>query len=330
MRRRTILLGALVNAAAAVLGHVNFTRAANASPRRIGFITGGPPEIISPNVEHFVSALAELGWTEGRDFVVLYRGGAGRIEQYSTIVVELIAARIDLLVVQGPAELSAARAVTTTLPIIFIDVPDPIAVGAVASLARPGGNATGLSSIGVDLAEKRLELLAEIIPALRRAGEVITPGMSNGEAKLAASRAAADRLGIEVVAVVVQDAAAIEPALAEAAAAGIGGLLVQLNAITIVHREELTRLVGALRLPAIYEERRFVDAGGLMSYGGNVVANSRRAAVYADRIFNGFRPDELPVEQSTKFELVVNLQSAKALGLAVPSSLLARADEVIE
>jgi putative ABC transport system substrate-binding protein len=325
-----MFFGAAVTAAAAVLGHSNSAPAENTLPRRVGFFTGGPPEVLSPNVAHFVAGLAALGWTEGRDFVVLYRGGAGRVERYPAIVAELVAAGIDLLVIQGPAELSAARSVTTALPIVFIDVSDPIALGAVTSLARPGGNATGLSSIGVDLAGKRLELLAETVPALRRAGEVMTPDMSNGEAKLAASRAAAARLGIEIVAVVVRDAMAIESALAEAAGAGIGGLLVQLNAITIVHRERLVHLVAAHGLPAIYEDSRFVAVGGLMSYGGDVGVNSRRAAFYADRILKGARAGELPVEQATRFELVINVPVARALGLTIPPLLLARADEVIE
>jgi putative ABC transport system substrate-binding protein len=218
------------------------------------------------------------------------------------------------------------------VPIVFIDVPDPVALGAVESLARPNRNATGLSSLGVETAGKRLALLVEAVPGLRRIGEVMSRGMSNGEAKLTASRMAAAQLSgrPDVVPVVVQNPETMEAALDEAERAGVEGLLIQHNAITIVHRERLVGLIAARRLPAIYEDRRYVDAGGLMSYGTQVAANFHRAAFFVDRILKGTKPGDLPVELAVRFELVINAHAARTLGIAMPPALIALADEVVE
>jgi putative tryptophan/tyrosine transport system substrate-binding protein len=326
MRRRAILLG---TAAAAI---ATFVADAAASARRIGLVTGGPPDIPTPNLPHFVAALVSHGWIEERDFVVQYRGGAGRVDTLPAIIAELISEGTDLIVVQGPAELAAAVSTTMDLPIVFVDVADPIALGAVETLARPGRNATGLSSIGVELAAKRLQFLTEAAPSIRRIGEIMTPGMSNGEAKLAASQGAAAGLSgkPDVVPLVVQDPESFEAALKDAVASGVEGLLVQFNAITIVHREKLVKLIAARGLPAVYEDRRFVDAGGLISYGTDVTANYRRAASFVDRILRGAKPGDLPVERAARFEMVINTQAARALGVVLPPSLLALADEVLE
>jgi putative ABC transport system substrate-binding protein len=276
----------------------------------------------------FVQRLRELGWIEGRTIAILYRWADGRYERHGEIAAEFVRLKVDVIVTSGSAVVAVKRA-TSVIPIVFPTANEPVGSGLVASLARPGGNATGLSMQQTDLAGKRIELLREIVPGLRRLGILISAGNPGAALDRDQVRAAAGTLGLDVVIGEIERAEEIAPTF-ETFKGRADALYVVGDALMSTNRIRINTLALAARLPSMYPNRASVEAGGLVSYGPNFPDMYRRAGDYVDKILRGAKPADLPVEQPTKFDFVINLTTAKALGIDVPPMLLARADEVIE
>jgi putative tryptophan/tyrosine transport system substrate-binding protein len=298
-------------------------------PRRlptVGFLVPNTRSAASEWIDAFVLRMRELGWIEGRTVAIEYRWVEGHTERFAEIAAEFVQLKVDVVVTSGTALLAAKQA-TSVIPIVFAVANDPVGSGFVASLARPGGNVTGLSLQSTDLAGKRLELLREVVPGLRRImGHVGNPG---AVLEMAEVQAAARALGLEVATLEIRRAEDIAPAF-EALKSRVDALYIETDALISTHRIRINTLALAARLPTMHSVRAYVEAGGLMSYGPNYTDLFRRAADYVDKILRGTKPGDLPVEQPTKFDLVINLTTAKALGLTIPESFLLRADEVIE
>ena len=277
-----------------------------------------------------LQGLQQAGWTIGRNVHVETRWAAGDADRLRTYAAELVALAPDVIVTAGNAGTAPLLQATRTVPIVFVIVPDPVGAGFVDSLARPGGNATGFTSFEYGLSAKWLELLKEIAPSVRRAGVLRDPGLASGPAQFAAIQSVAPSLGVELSPVNVRDVAEIERAIAAFARAANGGLIVTGSALVAVYRHRIIELAARHQLPSVYVERSFVEAGGLISYGPDFLDQYRRAAGYVDRILKGEKPADLPVQAPTKYELIINLKTAKSLGLEIPTPVLARADEVIE
>ena len=277
----------------------------------------------------FLHGLHELGWTEGQNIKIDYRWhtSGGRIP---AIAEELIGLAPDVILTAGTSNLAAVQQASRTLPIVFVQVTDPVGGGFVASLARPGGNATGFAQFEYSLSGKWLELLKQVAPSVTRAGVLRNPAVASGIGQFSAIQSAALSQSVELTPIDVRDAGEIVRAVAEFARGSNGGLIVTSSAFNARRRDLICSLADRHRLPAIYPFRNFVTAGGLASYRPDQIDQFRRAAGYVDRILKGEKPADLPVQQPTKFELVINLKTAKTLGLTVPPMLLARADEVIE
>jgi ABC-type uncharacterized transport system substrate-binding protein len=298
-------------------------------PMTIGYLGGGTLASQRSWLEAFVHRLRELGWIDGRTIAIETRWGEGRAARYAEIAAELVALKVNIIVAGGTEAAIAAQRVTSSIPIVFSTAGDPVGSGLVASLARPGGNVTGLSNLRADLASKRLEILREVLPGLRRLATMVNAGYSGGATEAADLQAAARKLGVELVPLPVrrvEDIASAFEGLKERAEA----LYVTGDSLMNAHRLRLNTFALASRLPTMLPQREYVEAAGLMSYGANFPDLNRRAADYVDKILRGAKPAELPVEQPTKFDLVINLVTAKALGVEVPPTLLVRADEVIE
>ena len=278
----------------------------------------------------FLQGLAQLGWTVERNVRIDYRWSAGNDANTRKYAAELATLAPDVILTSGAAAVAPLLQATRSVPIVFVIVPDPVGAGFVDSLARPGGNATGFTAVEYGFSGKWLELLKQIAPAMTRAAVIRDPAITAGIGMFGAIQSAAPSLGVEVSPINVRDAAEIERAIAGFARAPNGGLIVTASALAAVHRDLIITLAARHKLPAVYYERFFVAAGGLVSYGPDYVDQYRRAAAYVDRILKGAKPADLPVQAPTKYELVINLKTAKALGLTVPPILLARADEVIE
>src|SRR6516164_10291391 len=278
----------------------------------------------------FVQGLQQLGWTDGRNVRIDIRWGAGDPERIRKYAAELVALAPDVILASGGTTLGPLRKVSRTVPTVFTGVGDPVGAGFVDSLARPGGNATGFISFEWSISGKWLELLKEIAPGATRAVVLRDPELGSGASQFAVIQAVAPSLRVEVNPVNVGSAAEIERAVAAFARAANGGLIATGGGRIRFHRDLIVKLAARHKLPAVYYDRVFVDSGGLISYGPDFVDQFRRAAGYVGRILKGEKPADLPVVQSTKFDLVINLSTAKALGLEVPPTLLARADEVIE
>jgi putative ABC transport system substrate-binding protein len=276
----------------------------------------------------FEQRLRELGWIEGHSVAIEYRWAEGHTERFAEIAAELVRLKVDVIVTAANGVLVAKRA-TTAIPIVFLLANDPVASGLVASLARPGGNVTGLSIQSSDLAGKRVELLREIIPDLRRLAILTNVDYAGAVLETGEVQVAAHALGLEVLNFEIRRAEDIAPAF-EALKGRVQALYLPSDALVYTNRIRLVTLAQDARLPMINVLREYVDAGSLISYGPNNTELFRRAADYVDKILRGAKPGDIPVEQPTKFELVINLKTAKALGLDVPPTLLARADEVIE
>ncbi len=272
--------------------------------------------------------LHELGWIENRTIAIEYRWGDGRNDRFTEIAAEFVARKVDIIVTGGNA-LGAAAKATSTIPIIFALAADPLGTGAIASLARPGGNVTGLSTQNTDRGGKRIELLREMVPNLRRLGIMGNASYPAALLEMDEVRTVAQTLGLEPVMIEIRRAEDIVPAL-EHIKGRADALHVIGDAFVSSHRVPINTLSLSLRLPTTHNNREYVEAGGLMSYGPNIPDLFRRAAEYVDKILRGTKPGDIPVEQPTKFDLVINLTTAKALRLTVPPTLLARADEVIE
>jgi putative ABC transport system substrate-binding protein len=295
----------------------------------IGFLGQSTRSAASEWVAAFVQRLRQLGWIESRTIAIEYRWGEGLTERAAEIAVEFIRLNVDVIVTSGTPQVLAAKQATSVIPIVFATAGDPVGTSLVASLARPGGNVTGLSNQNVDTDGKRLELLREVLPSLRRLAILANIGNPAAVLEMAAVQAMARTLGLEVDTLEVRRAEDIAPAF-EALKGRAEALYVVTDALVSTNRFRINTLVLAARLPTMHGERDYVEAGGLISYVANYPDLFRRAADYVDKILRGAKPADLPVEQPTKFDLVVNLITARALGLTVPPTLLARADEVIE
>src|SRR5215831_2543268 len=278
----------------------------------------------------FLQGLQQAGWTIGRNVQIETRWAAGDADRLRTYAAELVALKPDVILATGNAGAAPLLHATRTVPIVFVIVPDPVGAGFVDSMARPGGNATGFTSFDYGLSVKWLELLKEIAPRVTRVGVIRDPNLTAGIGQWGAIQGAAPAAGMEAVPLNVREVAEIERAVAAVARPGNGGLIVTASGAAVVHRELIIALAARHKLPAVYWQRFFVADGGLISYGDDVTEHYRLAAGYIDRILKGEKPGDLPVQLSTKLELVVNLKTAKALGIEVPATLLARADEVIE
>ena len=278
----------------------------------------------------FQQGLEQLGWTEGRNVRIETRWSGGKADDARRYATELVALAPDVILASGGAVVGPLLKVTRTVPIVFTQTPDPVAAGFVTSLSRPGGNATGFTQVEYGMAAKWLELLKEIAPRVTRAAVLRDPAVPEGIGQFAVIQSVAPSLRVEVSPVDIRDAGEIERAVMEFARSTNGGLILTSSALANVHRDLIIRLAAKLRLPAIYSFRFFASAGGLAAYGSDSIDPHRRAAGYVDRILKGEKPADLPVQAPTKYDLVVNLKTAKALGLEIPPSVLARADEVIE
>ena len=300
--------------------------------RRIGVLlpaTADDPEF-QARVAAFVQGLQQLGWTEGRNVRIDIRWGAGDAERIRRYAAELVALAPDVILAAGGATVGPLFQATRTVPIVFTLTPDPVGAGFVDSLARPGGNVTGFTNFEFGIGVKWLELLKEIAPRVTRAAVLRDPTIPAGIGEFGAIQAVAPSVGIELRPIDVREAGEIERAVTAFARSSNNGLIVSSNALASVHRNLIVTLAARHRLPAVYPFRFFVTIGGLASYGPDTIDPHHRAAGYVDRILKGEKPADLPVQAPTKYELVINLQTAKLLGLDVPPTLLARADEVIE
>src|SRR5450759_1086963 len=300
--------------------------------RRIGVLVGQAENDTDAKARltGFRQGLERLGWSEGRNVSVDYRFAAGRAEHVEVLAKELVALQPDIIIAQGTSVTAALQRESNKIPIVFVTVSDPIGSGFVASLPRPGGNITGLLMYEAGIVGKWMAMLKEIAPRLARAALVANPKVTVYDYFLRAAEAAAPSLAIEIVPSPIESVADIERVIDSIARVPNSGLLLPPDTTTITHRDLIIALAARHRLPAVYSLSLFVTAGGLMSYGTDVVEIFRLAATYADRILRGAKPADLPVQAPTKYETIVNLKTAKALGLDVPPSLIVRADEVIE
>ena len=297
---------------------------------RVGFLGNSTAALEANLVGPFRDGLRELGYEEGRDIVIEYRWADGRYERFPALIAELIALKVDTIVTAGTPASLAVKNATTTIPLVMVAVGDPVATGLVASLARPGGNITGLTSISVEMEGKRLELLREVVPKVSHIAVLWNAASPIQVIEEGEVRAAARVLGIKMLSLGVRTREEIDDALATIIGERPDALLVLADRLFLHHRTRIMDFAAQERLPGVQAYRELVEAGGLMSYGPSYADMHRRAAAYVDKILKGAKPADLPVERPVKFELVVNLKAAKALGLTIPPSVIFRADEIIE
>ena len=299
--------------------------------RRIGFLAGGSSTVSAANVGAFREGLRDLGWVEGQNVVIDFRFAEGRFDRMPDLAAELVRLKADLIVaVPTPAALAAKNA-TASIPIVMISVPDPVELGLVASLARPGGNVTGVSfSVGIDIIGKELQMLKEAVPRVRSVAILLNPTNPGHALTLGKANADAQALGLSLQFLEARTPGEFDGAFAAMGKARVDALLVVADSMFAAHRARLAELAAKNRLPSVYAFREYVDAGGLISYGPNLASQYRQAAGYVDKILKGARAAELPVEQPTKFDLVINLKTARALGLVIPQSLRIQANHIIE
>jgi len=297
--------------------------------RRIGILIGSSASFIAPYIETFRQALRGLGYLEGQNIAIEYRYAEGNYERLPVLAADLVRLKVDIIVTEGTPPSRAAKQATTTIPIVMTATGDPVETGLVANLARPGGNLTGASFFFPEIAAKRLQLLKEAVPAVSRVTVIWNPANPIQEPSVKAIEAAAKTLGIVVQHVKVQAPADFDGALS-AISKSRNSLLVLEDALINIYSSQIASLATRTRLPTTFGLTTFAEAGGLMAYGPNRGELWRRAATFVDKILRGARPGELPVEQSPRFGLVINLKTAKALGLTIPPSLLQRADDVIQ
>jgi len=300
--------------------------------RRVGVLTNlsqGDPEDQIRNAA-FLQELQPLGWTVGRNVQIDYRWGAGNTDRNRKYAAELVALAPDVILATGSPALDPLQQATRTVPIVFVQITDPVGAGYIESLARPGGNLTGFAIMEYGAGGKWLELLKEIAPDVKRVSVLRDFATTSGVGQFAAIQSVAPSLGVELRPVGVRDPAEIERTIDAFARDPNGGMVVTASGLAIVHRKLIIALAARHRLPAVYAQRFFVTEGGLISYGHDTIDPYRRAASYVDRILKGEKPADMPVQAPTKFELLINLKTAKAMGLAIPPAVLARADQVIE
>ena len=296
---------------------------------RIGFLVPGSSATYSTRIEAFRQGLRELGYVEGKDIAIEYRYAEGNIESLQDFAAELIRLKVDILVVAGSEATVAAKRATKEIPIVMANVGDPIARGIVASLARPGGNVTGLTSVSTDLSGKRLELLKETVPKLARVGVLWNPSDQGAAANFKETEATARAFKVRVQSLEVRSANDFESAFKAAIAGRVHALNVLQSGVINTHRIRIVEFATKSRLPTMFAEGAHVESGGLMSYGPSFPDMYRRAATYVDKILKGRTPSDLPVEQPMKFEFIINLITAKQIGLTIPPNVLVRADKVI-
>jgi putative ABC transport system substrate-binding protein len=297
---------------------------------RIGWLTGGPVFANPATTEAFRQGLRELGYVEGKNIVIEWRGADGKRDRVPKLAAELVSLKVDVIVTSGATDTRAAKAATVTIPIVMTNDGDPVGNGFIASLARPGGNITGLSTLSPEISGKRLELLKEIVPKLSRVAVFGTSTSASNAQELGEVELAAGALGVRLQYLDVLRPKDIETAFRAAAKERSDAVLMNVSGSLITsQRKEIAELAVKSRLPVTYHRREYVEAGGLMSYGVNFLDLDRRAATYVDKILKGAKPAELPVEQPTKFEFLINLKAAKQIGLTIPPNVLARADRVI-
>jgi putative tryptophan/tyrosine transport system substrate-binding protein len=329
MRRREFIVG--LGGLAAALPIAARSQQAERQ-RRIGVLLGlaeSDPEG-QARLGAFLQVLQQLGWTDGRNIQIVRRYTDGDNDRARAFAAELVALAPDVVLTSGASTVGLMLQATRTVPVVFAGVADPVGAGFVDSLARPGGNATGFTSYEYSLSGKWLELLKEITPGVKRVAVFRDPAISAGTGQFAAIQMAAPSFGVELSPINVHDAAEIERAVTAFARSGNGGMIVTTSASVLAHRDLIITLADRHKLPAVYYAGFWVAGGGLASYGPDYVDQYRRAAGYVDRILKGENPAQLPVEAPTRYELVVNLKTAKALGLELPATLIGRADEVIE
>jgi putative ABC transport system substrate-binding protein len=295
----------------------------------VGFLGANTPSAQQDSTAALVQRLGELGWIDGRNVQIAYRWAEGRFDRSPELIAELLGLKADLIVTHAPLNVIAAKRATSVIPIVFAAVGDPVGIGVVASLARPGGNVTGLSLQSADLAGKRLELLREAIPGCRRLAILINAASPNAALEVSEVKAAISKFDLEVTVLEVRRADDIAPAI-DGLRGGVDALYVQTDPLFNTNRSRISALALDARLPTISGTREYVEAGSLMSYGANFTDLFRRAGDYVDKILRGANAGDLPVQQPTKFDLTVNLKTAKALSRELPPTLIARADEVIE
>ena len=329
MKRREFI--ALISAAAAPSLFLPLAARAQQPGKlpTIGFLGSATLLVESQRVAAFVQRLRQLGWIENRNVAIEYRWAEGRTERFTELAAEFARLKVDLIVAATTPAVIAAKQATSVIPIVITTANDPVATGLVVSLARPGGNVTGLSNQMADTAAKRLELLRELVPGLRRLAILANVDNPGAVLDTREAQAAASAVGLEVTTFEIRRAEEIAP-LFEAFKGPTDALYVVADPLMNTNRIRISTLAFGARLPTMHGVRDYVEAGGLMSYGSNIVDQYRRAADYVDKILRGAKPGELPVEQPTKFDFVINLTTAKAIGLTLPSSILLRADEVIE
>jgi putative ABC transport system substrate-binding protein len=298
---------------------------AGKSPR-IGFLGDVPPFLD----EAFRQGLRELGYVDGQNITIEHRAPEWKYERLPGLAAELVRLKVDVIVAASPPATEAAKQATRTIPIVFTVVGDPVAARFVASLARPGGNLTGLATISPELLGKQLEMLKAIAPKISRVAILLNPSQGGHRLAVRQAESAVRALGVQLQVLEARTASEIDAAFAAMASQRVGGLIVLRDAVFRAQRAQIVALAAKNRLPAVYGLREEAEAGGLLAYGASVPQNFRRAATYVDKILKGAKPADLPVEQPTKFELVINLKTARALGLTILPSLLAQADEVIE
>ena len=318
------------------LGALSAPHAADSQPagkvHRIGYLAGGSSTSSRYTIEAFRQGLRELGWVEGQNIVIDYRFAEGRLDPLPDLAAELVRLKVDVIVASPSPPAAAAKNATATIPIVMIGAgADPVGQGLIASLARPGGNVTGLSyGVGQEIFGKQLALLKEAVPKVRRVAVLSNPAISSLAPAIREVKVAARSLGVQLQLLEARGPEEFDGAFAAMSKERAGALLVLVDPVFSLHRTRLADLAAKSRLPAVYTNRLPVEAGGLMSYGPSFSDLWRRAAGYVDKILKGAKPADLPVEQPTKFELVINLKTAKALGLTIPPSLLVQADQIIE
>jgi putative ABC transport system substrate-binding protein len=304
-------------------------RAQQARLPTIGFLGATTPAAESQRLAAFTQRLGELGWIEGRTVAIDVRWAEGRNDRFAEIATEFVRLRVDVIVTQGTASIIAAKQATAVIPIVFAGAGDPVGAGLVASLARPAGNVTGLSSQLRDTATKRLELLRDVVPNLRRLAIMANVDNASIVLEMRELQATVPALGLDVITLEIHRGEDIAPSF-DSLQGRADALVVLAEALAMTNRVRISTLALGARLPTMHGLREYVEAGGLMSYGPSVPAQYRRAADYVDKILRGTKPGDIPVEQPSKFELIINLTTAKTLGLQIPDNLLALADEVID
>jgi putative ABC transport system substrate-binding protein len=329
MRSQTLVIAALLLAVAAGGPPVDAQQAPKIA--RIGYLSPSTPALAAGFVEAFRQGLRELGYVEGKTFVLEVRYGEARVERLPELARELVGRKVDVIVAGTDAAIAAVKRETQTIPIVMTTSNDPVGTGFVASLARPGGNITGLSAISPELSGKRLELLRNAVPGLSRVAFLWNPDVRGNVLDYKETEGAARSQRLELQSIEVSRAEDLDRAFSAVTNQRAQALVLPAgNPVAFANRGQIASFAQRNRLPSMYGQREFVDAGGLMAYGPIASEMFRRAAIYVDKILKGAKPADLPVEQPTKFELVINLKTAKALGLTMPQSLLRRADQVIE